>query len=349
MTHPDDLKLAAFVEGHLSKADRQKVLLHLADCSTCSELVAETQQFLVGSQGSAVSELPRRSLATARPSRRWFISAAVAAALAWAVPGLWRVAGPVAAGLSAELAGQIGPELSDDLVDRVWSYQTAGLSFAAPLTAEQANFRWGVASIDLEVAAARGDRRAVEVVRAGLESWQDSAPELRAAKAVIAALASDDPSRWLDRLRRLESRLQESAEPSAFPLGRWVEAGRLAALAGDEALLRRILASAPRPPVVDPSISAEIAEIDALTPAGASAWRRNSLRVAPRLFPWRKQSSNSSTTSSPSPMTQRSMKSLIGSGFREQVPPAITRGWVSFLSAARTGIPARSSIFNTLV
>jgi hypothetical protein len=279
MNHPDDLQLAAFVEGHLSAADRETVIAHLADCSTCAELIAETRTFLDASAKTCSQSPPHRPRIVSRPALRWFLGAAAAAALMWAVPGLWRAGAPVPGGLSADLAGQIGPELSDALVDRVWTYQTPGLSFAAPLTAEQAGFRWGVASIDLEVAAARDDRRAIEVVRTGLESWQDSAPELRSAKAVIEALAGDDPSRWLDRLRRLESQLQESPEPAAFPLGRWVEASRLAALAGDEALLRRILASAPRPPVVDPSISAEIAEIDALTPAGASAWDLPTLAI----------------------------------------------------------------------
>ncbi len=279
MNHPDDLQLAAFVEGHLSAADRERVLVHLADCSTCAELIAETRTFLDASAKTSSQSLPHRPRILSRPALRWFLGAAVAAALMWTVPGLWRAGAPVAGGLSADLAGQIGPELSDALVDRVWTYQTAGLSFAAPLTAAQADFRWGVASIDLEVAAAREDRRAIEVVRTGLESWQDSAPELRAAKAVIAALAGDDRSRWLDRLRRLESQLQERPEPAAFLLGRWVEASRLAALAGDEALLRRILASAPRPQVVDSSISAEIAEIDALTPAGASAWDLPTLAI----------------------------------------------------------------------
>ena len=55
------------------------------------------------------------------------------------------------------------------------------------------------------------------------------------------------------------------------------------------------------------------------------------------------------SASSASPIRKTSKKSARGSGFATHGPPPMTIGSASVRSAARTGIPARSSMFGTFV
>ena len=55
------------------------------------------------------------------------------------------------------------------------------------------------------------------------------------------------------------------------------------------------------------------------------------------------------TTSSPSPITNASIKGTRGSGFTEHGPPAMTTGSPSSLSSDLTDIPPRSSMLRMFV
>ena len=285
MNHPDNLQLAAFVESRLSATERSRVVAHLAECAECAELIAETRRFLDGPASAETRQFPAPDPARPRRAGRWYLggaigAAAVAAALLWAVPGIWRLGIDAVPGVAAELAQQLEPRFDDSLAERVWRQPSAGFAFASRMTREVAEFRWGVAAVDLELAAVRSDPRAVERVANGIQSWQQSAPSSLRGERLIKALSERQASEWLEPLRRLETRLQESSNPAPFALGRWAEACRLAALSGDEALLRNVLASRPRPDTGGPEVLRAISEIDALTPSGTSIWDLPTLATA---------------------------------------------------------------------
>ncbi len=84
-------------------------------------------------------------------------------------------------------------------------------------------------------------------------------------------------------------------------------------------------------------------------PGISAARRSSSRRERPSRLAWRTSSRKSSISSSPSPSWKRSKKSAMGSGLQAQGPPPMMRGQSSPRPAARTGIPASSSIFRTVV
>ena len=82
-------------------------------------------------------------------------------------------------------------------------------------------------------------------------------------------------------------------------------------------------------------------------PGQAAKARRRSRRPRPRVA--FTVSRKTPRASSASPIRKTSKKAATGSGFATQGPPPMTTGSESARSAARTGIPARSSMFGTFV
>lgn len=83
---PDPSILAAFVEGTLDPCARHEVEQHVADCSECAVVIAETVDFLQQETDETEDEPEPQS----RHPWRWFAAAAALAALC--VGGIWRVA-----------------------------------------------------------------------------------------------------------------------------------------------------------------------------------------------------------------------------------------------------------------
>lgn len=79
MEHPDDLKLAAFIDGRLSASERDEMLEHLAGCEECRGLVGALAQVQVRPRHSV--RLRRRSFSPAW----WLVPLAAAAAVVLAV------------------------------------------------------------------------------------------------------------------------------------------------------------------------------------------------------------------------------------------------------------------------
>ncbi len=91
------------------------------------------------------------------------------------------------------------------------------------------------------------------------------------------------------------------------------------------------------------------------TPGSPASSSSSPRRVWPASLAWARRKRISGSRASPSPRTIRSKKGAAGSALQAQPPPAMTsggpspRGASGDRSAARRGIPARSSMYNTLV
>jgi hypothetical protein len=244
--HPSPEALAAFVDGRLSGDPRAQVMAHLDRCRDCYEVFAETVRF----QGA---EEPRgrvvRSSRFGAPQWVWWTAAAAAVlVVAIVAPVIWEdlgLGGTDGEGevllSSAELAatlGSAGPASSADASGLL----AGGFAFAGGAGPREAAFRAGVRLMDL-AAAARGleldgagealEGLARLLADAGLDRvLEDDLDAAREAVAEADALA-------LERaVGRLEAGAEGALDPFHLALGKWAEAGRLAAASGETALFR---------------------------------------------------------------------------------------------------------------
>ncbi len=244
---PADLELiAALADGRLSGGERNRALERIEADEGLREVLAETLRFReeeARAEGT-VSALPSRG----GPSRGWLLSAAAAAALAAVALVWWR---PGAGGkaldvawLGEELAAPgLGERLAGGWYEQGWSV-TRGPAPEAEAAGAVIPFRVGVRAMDLE-AALRGGRSAdaallTERLQALLASVELAEPQSRSYAEARGALGAGDAAGALE-LARVADRLNSDHpgfDAAAYELGKWAEAGRLAATAGNEDLLR---------------------------------------------------------------------------------------------------------------
>ena len=245
-THPSPEVLAAFVDGRLAGDARAEVVAHLDRCRDCYEVFAGTLRF-------QRQEEPRgRVLRPARfgaPRWVWWTAAAAAVlVVAIVVPVAWEdlgLGGTDDEGevllATAELASALGSAGAACSADAS-GLLAGGFAFAGGTGPQEAALRAGVRLMDL-AAAARGREldgagEALEglarlLADAGLDrALEDDLDAAREALAEADALA-------LERaVGRLEDGAEGALDPFHLALGKWAEAGRLAAASGENALFR---------------------------------------------------------------------------------------------------------------
>lgn len=247
--HPSPENLAAFVDGRLSGEERRGVVAHLDACPDCYEVFAETVRF----QGE---EQPRGQVL--RPPRLaakrwlgWAAAAAAVVAVAIALPILRmepeRPAHTARAGgelvLSSEaLVAELAAGGEGTPAAGAWEGWPQGLGFAGDLDRERVSFRAGVWLMDLSLAARDGHAGAAEVALAGLADVLERAeatPELsKELEAARRHLEDRDFEALGNATAGLEAGAEELLEPDRLAIGKWAEAGRLAALAGNRSFFR---------------------------------------------------------------------------------------------------------------
>lgn len=247
----DPEEMAALLDGRLSGEARTRMLERLAEDEDAYELFvasAETLDELERQADRDPAEDPLPNVLThPGPRHDWHTWVALAAALvAVAFLGLWVLPRLVpAAHSSGQLLAALSPnveptDLSGYVRDRV------GPAFRALDTprVRQAPFILGVRALDLAVAAAAGDdaaaaghsREIAHLLRTSIdlsESWQATYADL-----AEEAETGGSPEVLASTAAAAEAGLEQlfAADPSEslhFALGRWVEAARLAAAAGD--------------------------------------------------------------------------------------------------------------------
>lgn len=244
---PDLEDLAAYVDGRLAAPRRTLVEARLARDEEYYTVFLDTVRFQ-----EEEAEPAEREGTVVRPSR-WrrpggiLISVGAAAALAAAL-GVWRTETDWTAHLdpAAIVATGEGWDSPGWPVYRGGEEESPALEELRPIA-----FRLGVRTVDLRIALAGGDLEAAESHIGQLEGWCE-AIGLFPSVVRYEALDLESPDR--DLLKRevaeIEAELARDLQdvPSyqrRYATGQWAESARLAAAAGDQETLRRILRSRP--------------------------------------------------------------------------------------------------------
>lgn len=244
-THPcPDLEdLAAFADGRLAAGRRAAVVEHLASCEGCYEVYAETLR--VSEELAAVEDEPANDelapVVVHPRSFRWAWPAAAALAAAAAIVLVLRLPDFLSTSrTSGELvaAAGIGPEsrLGNEWDVHGWTETRGSTNPYGRLSPEERWFRIGVRVVDLRGALAIGGRDVASGIVAQivllLES-EEFAIQNILYEPMREALESDAPT---ESLIEMGSQAEEHLFPenaAYFELGKWVEAARLAAIAGE--------------------------------------------------------------------------------------------------------------------
>jgi len=262
-THPDLESLSAFVDGRLAGAERTRVIEHLARCDDCFEVVAETgevQEELEEELEAEKPSLPGGAFDPAPPSRtlpdnvvlhpsawkRWApATAALAAALVLAVFGAWQVGWLLGPDLSVDTLASRLEGSAARLEDEAWGAHGWPKYRGEDSTVEEkrASFRAGVHAIDLQVALWVDDRErataAAKDLRETLRDLSSVGLLLGSYQQLVDWLESDKSLPEIaERAAAVEDNLMPLINELYYELGKWAEAGRLAALVGDRDTLR---------------------------------------------------------------------------------------------------------------
>lgn len=258
-------EIAAFIEGKLDDADRERLTAHLATCESCLDLVAETALFLQESPpeeeeagdgssqpleeapqphqlspltgSAAAAPIPRRT-PSGRSSRRLrFLPLAAAAIVLAASLGLYRQL--FAPTTFASVYGSLRQTDLAQVAPRRWQPRAFRSPANDDLGSLERSFRAGVRTVDLQAGLEAGHREAA------LESTRDL---LRAIES--ADLVNPKRKAFYESLRtqleaptapeeNLSGQAQEAPQAAAelkpvfherfLLFGQWTEAGRLAA------------------------------------------------------------------------------------------------------------------------
>lgn len=285
--HPDAEELAAFVDGRLTGAARDRMVAHLADCTECHEMMADVVTVLrdpalrdgAGDPEAAEEDEEIYSTASGRvlrpPASRFrralpLVAAVAAAALvalvAWMVVGRW-ILDPASTTTMADLVAPLPVDAAVTARMRaVEEYGDVTRGTEGPVTVDTTRaFLLGVRNAELRLARASGNGTSADVLLARIEGLLLADGDTG---SLVAGLYRSQPAE-ADRL------LAEYLEGRApwYALGRWTGVARVAAGAGHggwfaQPAPRRTLRALRRhdwPPAVD----GHLTSIAALTDGGA--------------------------------------------------------------------------------
>ncbi len=246
---PRDLELvAALADGRLRGSERARALERIEADEALREVLVDLLRLGEEEARAAGGEVtPFRRLGRGG-ARRWLLPALAAAGLA-AVAIVWRLpdggSGTFAvARLGDELAAPgLGERLAPGWYEQGWSV-TRGPAPEAEAPGAVIPFRVGVRAMDLEAALQAGRGEDAEVLTRRLEALlaavELSEPQRQAYVEARSALAGPAGAERALELARLADRLSSDHpgfDAGTYRLGKWAEAGRLAALAGNDRLL----------------------------------------------------------------------------------------------------------------
>ena len=255
-------EIAALIDGRLEGEERARVIARLAQDEASYEVFAEVlalQEEPSATEAPAIVEvgdetedaevvsMDRAELrgGPARPWNRWLptapmLAAAVLTAIVgiplqqgWILPKALRADGLLTEALRSE---RIEARGLDEEWYRGGKRNTRGVGAAS--AADRIDFQLGVQSIDLHVALTFDDleqaKLATDRILNLLDDDRGLYVEQTEYRLFLESLGSaPDLSALLDESSRLEARLEESVAGLYFDFGLWLEAARLATLAGE--------------------------------------------------------------------------------------------------------------------
>jgi hypothetical protein len=247
---PSAEDLAAYIDGTLGVKESARVTEHLASCGDCYAIYMESLQFERESwqaepNGEMDGEvLPFRSKASPA-AVRWL---SIAALLLVGIGGGGALGFQFLAPLPELVANRIAPPLRSlpNGAEPLWLGPTfRGGSGNEEIKLDEAAFRMGVQVINLQVTLKAGKVQDAEDVVArilGLLKPQPLSDDLlKGYTGITLALVNGTPPvAMVDEAMRLAKVYRKDFEPgTAFELGQWVEAGRLAAQLRDPSFFQQ--------------------------------------------------------------------------------------------------------------
>jgi hypothetical protein len=249
---PTDEELAAYIDGGLDPAESRRVTEHLASCEDCFEQYSETARFLLAPDSEALEGTTEEpafvatkgvvrfpTLAERRsPVVQWLSLAALILAAVGSGAYVQFLAPPDALEVADVTASiQANPELAQAF----WRGPTK--RGAAPdedqnVPFDDASFQMGVQLVNLQLSLrendSEGTKRDILPRIFGILKAQTVLSHLTGSFSTLSAdLESKPPRELLATVRPISDEARESFDETYLDLGKWVEAGRLAAQAED--------------------------------------------------------------------------------------------------------------------
>jgi hypothetical protein len=252
-SHPELEQLAAFLDGALSPEDRAEVEEHLSHCEDCYTVFSESARF----QLEHDIDTPREELVLAPLVFRrkiWMVGALAAAALALCV-GIWvyrTLTPPPRMGVAA-LIEPLDPHAA---MRHLWTWREKR-SLGEESSFRRISFQFGALATDLRISMEAGDREhSVALLEKFSRLLQSRHREEEAVFHELAQRVSkNDPRDFLHEVERIQDEVEPGLNIIFVSLGKWSEAGRIAAAAGNAAFFRdrvnrRFLSQVQRQPEV---------------------------------------------------------------------------------------------------
>jgi len=241
---PPDEELAAYIDGVLDKEEADRVAGHLISCERCHEIYSEVLQFQLDSdlpenvvpfpppeergKAAAAEDLRRPRIAA-----RWFSIAALLLVGVGSGVYFWFLKTPptlVTADVTASLPYR--PETQN-----LWTGPRHRGIEDEEIGIDEASFRLGVQFVNLQLSLKANDTQdasdAIAFILNLLPSGSFTGDYQKDYTAVKTNLLNGKASvDLLPEAARLAQESRDAFDPTSLDLGQWVEAGRLAALAG---------------------------------------------------------------------------------------------------------------------
>jgi putative zinc finger protein len=246
---PTDEELAAYIDGNLGRRAYKRITEHLASCEGCYAVYVGAVRFQLETEPADEAAAAARNVMPF-PSRDqirglWRLAAVAAGLLIVAgAGGGYYFAGPlpklVTSGVTAPVRGN--PVATGGL----WlgpTYRGGGDEGAeAPL--DPASFQMGVQLVNLQLSLEAGQgKQAQDIVARILNILQDQylVEDLKKGYTEITtAIANGTPPQKLaGKASELARQAREAFNAPHLDLGQWVEAGQLAAAAGEPSFFQR--------------------------------------------------------------------------------------------------------------
>lgn len=259
--------LAAFIDGRLSGQQKAAVEERLLRDEDFYDVYLAAVQFQQEEAASVqMSVKPRR-----RPLQT-FVAVAAAVLLTVAISLFFRDRRPTTINWAAQLKAE-DVVANADWSQPGWSDYRDGEAAGSQYTPEQLAFRMGVRSLDLEIAVATTDREMARFFAQRLVAMTHAANLFIVSsdyEELVVQLEYGDITRLLPLVDELRWNVgtmlgARALEKQYFLLGRWLETGRLAALAGDGVILYGTLHQPPELGIPT-SIATEVETLRSLHP-----------------------------------------------------------------------------------
>lgn len=245
---PTDEELAAYIDGNLDRAERERITDHLASCEDCFALYTETARFLVDSSPATPEDSAFDEKIIPFPSRPKGIVAQWGAIAALLLVGVgsgayFQLLMPPPALPTGDMTASLPHP--PDVNQGFWLGPTyrgeGGEEEAKP---DEAAVRLGVQLVNLQVSLRAGKVTESQDVIArilNLLKTQLFTDDLQKAYTSLTVALADGkpPAEVLPEASRLAQQTREAVETTSLDLGQWVEAGRLASLAGDPSFFQQ--------------------------------------------------------------------------------------------------------------